>query len=119
LHTCWLLLIEEYGETFEYLPGKKRENVVSDALSLFDIDSLKIQEEEVLTLLSRSESSSICNIEFTIPINTALIFKEQAKVMEPELREKVLDQPHYSVQHIEGYDLFCQKDKNNIDNPQL
>jgi RNase H-like domain found in reverse transcriptase len=31
----WLLLLEEYGVTFEYLPGKK--NVVADALSLLDI----------------------------------------------------------------------------------
>jgi hypothetical protein len=31
LLTSWLLLLEEYGVTFEYLPGKK--NVVADALS--------------------------------------------------------------------------------------
>jgi hypothetical protein len=51
---CWLLLLEEYGVTFEYLPGNKQKNVLADALSLLDIDSLKIQEEEVLTLLSQS-----------------------------------------------------------------
>jgi hypothetical protein len=72
LCTCWLLLLEEYGVTFEYLPGKK--NVVADFLSRLDIDSLKIQEEEVLTLLSGSENSSISYIEF--PMHTALIFKE-------------------------------------------
>jgi hypothetical protein len=44
LHTCWLLLLEEYGVTFEYLPGKIQKNVVADALSRLDIDSLKIQE---------------------------------------------------------------------------
>jgi hypothetical protein len=42
-------------------------------------------------------------------MNTALIFKEQAKVNEIGLREKVLTQPHYSIQHIEGYDLLCYK----------
>jgi hypothetical protein len=57
LRTCWILLLEEYGVTFEYFPGKK--NVVADALFRLDIDSLKIQEEEVLTLLSRSENNSI------------------------------------------------------------
>jgi hypothetical protein len=78
LRTFWLLLLEAYGVTFEYLPGKK--NVVADALSRLDIDSLKIQEEEVLTLLSGSENNSISNIKLTIPMHTALIFKEQAKV---------------------------------------
>jgi hypothetical protein len=101
----WLLLPEEYGATFEYLPGKK--NVVADALSRLDIDSLKIQEEEELTLLSGSENNSISNIKF--PMHTALIFKSQAKVK--GLREKGLDQPHYSIQHIEGYDLLCYKEK--------
>jgi hypothetical protein len=54
LLTCWLLLLEEYGVTFEYLPGKKY--VVADALSRLEIDSLKIQEEEVLTLLLTTAS---------------------------------------------------------------
>jgi hypothetical protein len=41
---CCLLLLEEYGVTFEYLPGKK--NVNADVLCHLDIDILKIQEEE-------------------------------------------------------------------------
>jgi hypothetical protein len=108
LRTCWLLLLEEYGVKFEYLPGSKQKNVgsVADALSCLDIDSLKIQEEEVITLFSGSENNSISNIEF--PMHTALIFKEQAKVK--GLREKGLDQPDYSIQHIEGYDLLCYKE---------
>jgi hypothetical protein len=75
--TFWLLLLEEYGVTFEYLPGKK--NVVADASSHLDIDNMNIQEEEVLTLLSGSENNSISNIKLTILIHTALIFREQAK----------------------------------------
>jgi hypothetical protein len=110
LCTCWLLLLEEYGVTLEYLSGKKKKNVVADALSCLDIDSLKIQEEEVLTLLSGSENNSISNIKSTIPMHTALIFKEQAKVKELGLREKGLAQPHYSIQHIEWYDLLCYKE---------
>ena len=74
-----LLLLEEYGVTFEYLPGKK--NVVMDASSRLDIDDMKIQEEEALTLLSESENS---NIKF--PMHTVLIFKEQTRVK--GLREK-------------------------------
>jgi hypothetical protein len=62
----------------------------------------------VLTLLSGSENNSISNIEFSM--HTTLIFNEQAKVKEPGLREKGLAQPHYSIQHIEGYDLLCYKD---------
>jgi hypothetical protein len=108
---CWLLLLEEYGVIFEYLQGKKNVAVVADALSSVYIDNLKIQEEEVLTLLSGSENSSISIIESTIPMHTALIFKEQAKVKEPGLREKGLAQPHYSIQHIEGNDLLCYKEK--------
>jgi hypothetical protein len=40
-----LLLLEEYGVTFDYLSGKK--NVVNhaDALSGLDFDSLEVQEE--------------------------------------------------------------------------
>jgi hypothetical protein len=115
LRTCWLLLLEEYGVTFEYLPGKEQKNVatVADALSRLDIGILKIQEKEVLTLLSGSENNSISNIKYTIPMHTALFFTEQAKVKEPGLREKGLAQPHYSIQHIEWYDL-CYKE--NIQN---
>jgi hypothetical protein len=82
LRTCWLLLLEEYGVTFEYLAGKKNVGTVANALSHLDIDSLKIQEEteEMLTLLSGSENNSISNIKLTIPMHTALIFKEQAIV---------------------------------------
>jgi hypothetical protein len=80
----WLLLLAEYGVTFEYLPGKK--NVVADALPRPDIDDLKIQEEEVLALLSESEFSKI---EF--PMHTAFIFKEQKKVQ--GLREKGYHNP--------------------------
>jgi hypothetical protein len=76
LRTCWLLLLEEYGVTFEYLPGKKKnDGTFADALSRLDIDSLKIQEELVSTILSGSENNSISNIEF--PMHTALIFKEK------------------------------------------
>jgi hypothetical protein len=109
---CWLLLLEEYGVTLEYLSGNKQKNVctVADALSRLGIDSLKIQEEEVLTLLSGSENNRIMNIKLIIPMHTALIIKEQAKVKLIGLREKALAQPHYSVQNIEGYDILCYKD---------
>jgi hypothetical protein len=109
----WLLLLEEYGVTFEYLPGKN--DVLADALSSLNIDSLKIQGEEMLTLLSGTENNSISNIKF--PVHTALIFKEQTKVKDTALREKDLAQHHYSIQHIEGYDLLCYKEKIYI--PQL
>jgi hypothetical protein len=74
----WLLLLEYYGVTFEYLLGKTK-NVVANALSRLDIDSLKIKEEEVLTLLSGSENNSISNIKSIIPMHTALIFKQKSR----------------------------------------
>jgi hypothetical protein len=43
-------------------------------------------------------------------MHTALIFKEHAKVKDVRLGEKDLAQPHYSIQHIEGYDLLCYKE---------
>jgi hypothetical protein len=51
LLTYCLLLLEENGVTFDCLPGKKNVGDVTDALSRLDIDSLKIQEEEVLKLI--------------------------------------------------------------------
>jgi hypothetical protein len=44
-------------------------------------------------------------------MHTALLFKEQTKVKELGLREKGLAQPHYSIHHIEEYDLHCYKEK--------
>jgi hypothetical protein len=43
-------------------------------------------------------------------MHTALTFKEQAKVKNTGQREKGLAQPHYSIQHIEGYALLCYKE---------
>jgi hypothetical protein len=114
LRTFWLLLLEEYGVAFEYLPGKKNVGTVVDPLSCLDIDSLKIQEEEVLKLLSGSENNSIRNIELTIQVHIVLIFKEQPKVKKTGLREKSLTQPHYSIHHVEGYDLLCYKVSRNL-----
>jgi hypothetical protein len=44
-------------------------------------------------------------------MQTALIYKEQAKVKDTGLRQRGLVQPHYSIQHIEGDDLLCYKEK--------
>jgi Integrase zinc binding domain len=69
---------------------------------------MKIQEGKTLTFISESEQS---NIKF--PMHTALIFKEQTRVngLRDRETEKGLSQPHYSMQHIEGYDLLCYNDK--------
>jgi hypothetical protein len=42
----WHLLLEEYGVTFEYLPGNKNVYTVADALSHIYIDSMMIQENK-------------------------------------------------------------------------
>jgi hypothetical protein len=62
-----------------------------NALSRLDIDSLNIhnqETEEALAFLSGSKNISTSNTELTIPMNIELIFKKQAKIKEPELREK-------------------------------
>jgi hypothetical protein len=62
---------------------------IADDLSYLDIDSLKIQEnkEEALTLLSGSENSSVSNIKSTVPMHTALIFKELATKKYQEIKK--------------------------------
>jgi Integrase zinc binding domain len=45
-------------------------------------------------------------------MDTALIFKDHIKVQ--GLRQEGLSQAHYSLQHIEEYDLLCYKDKIHI-----
>jgi hypothetical protein len=103
----WIIVLEENEVTFDYLPGKKNVAFVKDVLSHFDIDSLKIQEEEELTLLSGSENSSISYIKFSM--HTVLIFKEKSKLKVLRLKEKSLVWPHYSKQHIEENYFLCYK----------
>jgi hypothetical protein len=64
--------------------------------------------EEVLTFLLRSENRNNIIIKRTIPIHTTLIFKEKSKFT--GLREKGLTNTHYSIHHIEGYDIICFND---------
>jgi hypothetical protein len=65
LHTTFCVHAGFYSlknseQQFEYLPGQKNKNAVTvaDTLSHLDIDSLKIQEKQVLTLLSGSEKAA-------------------------------------------------------------
>jgi hypothetical protein len=62
---------------------------IADSLSRFDIQSLNIQlnKDNELTIVSGSENCIISSITFLIPMRTALIFKEQAKVKNIGLRE--------------------------------
>jgi ABC-type iron transport system FetAB ATPase subunit len=87
LRTCWLLLLEEYGLTFEYIQGKK--NVGSCCGCLFHIDIDRDSRRKSINTFSGSENKSISNIKSTIPIHTSLIFREQSKVKDTRSREKV------------------------------
>jgi hypothetical protein len=62
---CWLPLLEEYGEAFQYDSSR------------IDIDSLKIQEEteEASTLFKILENLSTSNIKILTPMKTVFIFK--------------------------------------------
>jgi hypothetical protein len=106
----WLVLLEEYGVTFEYLTRKKKLlrmlypilklmawrfkttkktnfGTLADTLSHHDIDSLKIKKKKYLTLLTGLENSNISNIKVNIPMHTSLIFKEQKYVKNIRLWE--------------------------------
>jgi hypothetical protein len=114
----WLLLLEEYGVAFEYLPGKKNFGTVADELSRLDIDSLKIQEEKVLTPLTGSENNSISNIKLIFPLHSALIFKEQAKVKEVILADMGLSNLITQYNILNGMIFFATKKINWIYIPQ-
>jgi hypothetical protein len=92
--------------------SQERKNVVVNALSRLNIDSLKIQEEKVLTLLSGSENNIIRNFNLIIPMHTALIFKGQEKLK--GFREKGLAQSHYSMQPIKGMIFFATKKRSKF-----
>jgi hypothetical protein len=76
----WILLLEEYGVTFDYLPGKEKVVSFADNLYHLDNDSLKMQEE------TRSINASLRIRKHQHPLDP----KKQAKVKELELREKGL-----------------------------
>jgi hypothetical protein len=61
------------------------------ALTRLEIVSLKIleNEEEEMKLLSGSVKSVIINSKLTIPMHTALIFKEQSQIKNLECKEMV------------------------------
>jgi hypothetical protein len=85
---------------------------VADALSCLEICSLKIQ----ITRMKYQRISQNQNTEASFkptdkPMNTALIFKEQVKVIDIGRGEKGLDQPHYSIKYIGGFDLLWYKYK--------
>jgi hypothetical protein len=88
-------------------------STVADPLYRLDIDSLKIQEEEVLTFLSGSENNSISTIKLTFPMHTAycLDLQRTNKSQEIRIKRKGISPTHYSIQHIEGFELLCYKDK--------
>jgi hypothetical protein len=85
-----------------------------NALPCLNIYSLKIEnnKDKRLKFFSGSEISSISNIKSLVSIHTTLIFKEQAKVK--NVGEKGLAQPHYSIQHIEGKNLLCYKERSTF-----
>jgi hypothetical protein len=77
---CQLLLLEEYGVTFEYLQREKYVSFEADALSRLDIDILKFRKEieKASTLLSRSENSNIIYIKSS---TQCMLPKDQQKSM--------------------------------------
>jgi hypothetical protein len=96
------LPLEEYEVTFEHLLLKKNLYKIIDALTFLDVYNLKIQEEreELSKIFSTSENKQHQQYHINILMNTSLSFKDQEKV-------KGLAQNHYSIKHIEGYDIVC------------
>ncbi len=74
----WRFLLEEYGATFEHVPGTK--NIVADALSRLDADFETVMEPH----LTKSEMAHLFLIqgetkETDFPLSPALIAKYQRK----------------------------------------
>jgi hypothetical protein len=65
---------------------RSRKNVVVDALSRLDIDSLKIHEEEELTFISESENRISSNIEF--PNTYCLDLQRTSKSQQTMIKRK-------------------------------
>jgi hypothetical protein len=89
-----------------WVPPRK-ETFFPDTLSHLDIDELNSPHEETLKLISEWEP---CNIEF--PMGIPLICKVQIQV--PGLRDKGSSQSYYAMQHTEGYELLCHKNKSTF-----
>jgi predicted DNA binding CopG/RHH family protein len=66
LRLCWLLLLEEYAVSFEYLPGKKNlvaytlKRTQEDVLSKMKAVSVKIESND-LTVVRNEGSKSTFN----------------------------------------------------------
>jgi hypothetical protein len=62
-------------------------------------------------MLSYTKNIILCKLwSYRIPNTYCLEIQRTRKIKKPGLIEKGLAQPHYSIQHIEGYDLLFYKD---------
>ena len=89
--------------------GKCTTNLVGDVPGY---GTVRYDAKATANILSLKQVKTKYHVSFDSELSNAFIVtKPNGKTRVKGLREKGLSQPHYSMQHIEGYDLLCYKDK--------